>query len=29
MKRLPPIDEAVGILDELQACSLGKADGEG
>jgi hypothetical protein len=27
--KVPPIDEAAGVLDELQAFYLGKADGEG
>ena len=29
MKNIPPIDEAAGVLDELQAFYLGKANGEG
>ena len=29
MAKQPPIDEAGGVLDELQAFYLGKADGEG
>lgn len=29
LTKLPAIDEAGGVLDELQALNSGKADGEG